>query len=531
MRILPVNRSTVLVELQDLDQVLALHASLMSQPLDGIEEMLPAARTLMLRFDAKRLSAEALAAILPQRDLAARCGTVGAAQAPLVEIPMRYDGEDLAEVAALAGLDVAEVVRRHQASEFAVAFCGFAPGFAYLIGGDPALQVPRRQTPRPQVPAGSVALGGVYCGVYPQASPGGWRLIGTTGTKMWDADRDPPALLTPGTRVRFRDATDDIAVGGRVSSDPSSSSASAVQAAGPHLEVTAMMLPATLQDLGRPGYAHLGVAPSGAADRAALRAANLAVGNPPGLACLEITLGSAVFRCAEETVIALAGAPLPIGVQRASGVIFESVIGQPIALGVGDSVKLGYPARGLRSYLAVRGGFDAPRVLGSASRDALAALGPAPIVQGAVLRVASSDAERFGPVTVDSPGADAPPLPASGDTVMLDVTLGPRAESFTRQAVALLSGQDWKVTPQSSRIGLRLRGEQTLERRETSELPSEGVVRGAIQVPHDGQPVLLLADHPLTGGYPVIAVVAEHHLDLAGQVPPGATVRFKVVSG
>lgn len=529
MRILPVNRSTVLVELQDLDQVLALHASLMSQPLDGIEEMLPAARTLMLRFDAKRLSAEALAAILPQRDLAARCGTVGAAQAPLLEIPMRYDGEDLAEVAALAGLDVAEVIRRHQASEFTVAFCGFAPGFAYLVGGDPALQVPRRQTPRPQVPAGSVALGGVYCGVYPQASPGGWRLIGTTGTKMWDADRDPPALLTPGTRVRFRDATVGVAVTA-VPYSPRPPTPE-VRASDAHLEVTAMLLPATLQDLGRPGYAHLGVAPSGAADRAALRAANRAVGNPPGLACLEITLGSAVFRCAEETVIALAGAPLPIGVQRACGGIFEGVIGQPIALGVGDSVKLGYPARGLRSYLAVRGGFDAPRVLGSASRDSLAALGPAPIVKGAVLRVASSDAERFGPVTVDPPGADAPPLPASGDTVMLDVTLGPRAESFTRQAVALLSGQDWKVTPQSSRIGLRLRGEQTLERRETSELPSEGVVRGAIQVPHDGQPVLLLADHPLTGGYPVIAVVAEHHLDLAGQIPPGATLRFRMVTG
>ena len=529
MRILPVNRSTVLIELQDLDQVLALHASLMSQPLDGIEEMLPAARTLMLRFDAKRLSADALAAVLPRRDLAARCGTVGAVQAPLVEIPMRYDGEDLAEVAALAGLDVAEVIRRHQASEFTVAFCGFAPGFAYLIGGDPALQVPRRQTPRPQVPAGSVALGGVYCGVYPQASPGGWRLIGTTGAKMWDADRDPPALLTPGTRVRFRDATVGVAVTA-VPYSPRPPTPE-VRASDAHLEVTAMLLPATLQDLGRPGHAHLGVAPSGAADRAALRAANLAVGNPPGLACLEITLGSAAFRCTGEMVVAFAGASAQIGVQRASGEAFESVIGQPIALGAGDGVKLGHPARGLRSYLAVRGGFDAPRVLGSASRDTLAALGPAPIVKGAVLRVASPDAERFGPVTVDPPGADAPPLPASGATVMLDVTLGPRAESFTRQAVALLSGQDWKVTPQSSRIGLRLRGGQALERRETSEMPSEGVVRGAIQVPHDGQPVLLLADHPLTGGYPVIAVVAEHHLDLAGQIPPGATLRFRVVSG
>ena len=536
MRILPVNRSTVLVELQDLDQVLALHASLMSQPLDGIEEMLPAARTLMLRFDAKRLSAEALAAILPQRDLAARCGTVGAAQAPLVEIPMRYDGEDLAEVAALAGLDVAEVVRRHQASEFTVAFCGFAPGFAYLIGGDPALQVPRRQTPRPQVPAGSVALGGVYCGVYPQASPGGWRLIGTTGAKMWDADRDPPSLLTPGTRVRFREATlGDDAAGDApgASATPARSSALCARTASPHLEVTAMMLPATLQDLGRPGHVHLGVAPSGAADRAALQAANLAVGNPPGLACLEITLGSAVFRCAEETVIALAGAPLPIGVQRASGEVLEGVIGQPIALDTGDSVKLGYPARGLRSYLAVRGGFEAPRALGSASRDTLAALGPPPIVKGSVLRAASPAAERSPPVDPGRPGADAPvePLPASGDTVELDVTLGPRTEGFTAEAVAVLCGQDWKVTPQSSRIGLRLRGEQALERRETAELPSEGVVRGAIQVPHDGQPVLLLADHPLSGGYPVIAVVAEHHLDLAGQVPPGATLRFRVVPG
>jgi len=529
MRILPVNRSTLLVELRDLDQVLALHASLMSQPLVGLEEMLPAARTLMLRFDPKRLTADALAAILPQRDLAARCGTVGAAQAPLVQIPMRYDGEDLAEVAALAGLDVAEVIRRHQASEFTVAFCGFAPGFAYLVGGDPALQVPRRSTPRPQVPAGSVALGGVYCGVYPQASPGGWRLIGTTGTKMWDADRDPPALLTPGTRVRFRDATAGVSVTA-VPYSPRPPTPE-VRASDAHLEVTAMLLPATLQDLGRPGYAHLGVAPSGAADRAALRASNLAVGNPPGLACLEITLGSAAFRCTGEMVIAFAGASAQIGVQRASGEIFESVIGQPIALDTGDSVKLGYPSRGLRSYLAVRGGFDAPRVLGSASRDALAALGPAPIVKGWVLRAASPAAERSPPVDPGRPGAEVPvqPLPGSGETVVLDVTLGPRTEGFTAEAVAVLCGQDWKVTPQSSRIGLRLRGEQTLERRETSELPSEGVVRGAIQVPHDGQPVLLLADHPLTGGYPVIAVVVEHHLDLAGQIPPGATVRFRAV--
>jgi allophanate hydrolase subunit 2 len=192
----------------------------------------------------------------------------------------------------------------------------------------------------------------------------------------------------------------------------------------------------------------------------------------------------------------------------------------------------------LRSYLAVRGGIEAPRLLGSASRDTLAALGPAPVTKGAMLAVARPPTSGVDADPVRDAGAAAgggsdrsrsavPPLPASGDTVVLDVIAGPRAGLFTDAALATLCDQVWQVTPQSSRIGLRLRGLQPLARRDATELPSEGMVRGAIQVPHDGQPVLLLADHPLTGGYPVIAVVAEHHRDLAGQIPPGAKVRFR----
>jgi allophanate hydrolase subunit 2 len=211
---------------------------------------------------------------------------------------------------------------------------------------------------------------------------------------------------------------------------------------------------------------------------------------------------------------------------------------QAITLGPGDGVKLGYPARGLRSYLAVRGGIEAPRLLGSASRDTLAALGPAPVTKGAMLAVARPPTSGVDADPARDAGAAAgggsdrsrsavPPLPASGDTVVLDVIAGPRADLFTDAAFAVLRDQAWQVTPQSSRVGLRLRGAQPLVRHDATELPSEGVVRGAIQVPHDGQPVLLLADHPLTGGYPVIAVVAEHHRDLAGQIPPGAKVRFR----
>jgi KipI family sensor histidine kinase inhibitor len=540
MRILPIDRSTVLVELPGLDEVLALQASLAAAPIDGVTELLPAARTLMLRFDPLRLTRERLEGALSEAlaDTRARRGTVAPTRSsrPLVEIPVRYDGEDLAEVARLAGLTVEEVIRRHQASEFTVAFCGFAPGFAYLVGGDPALQVPRRSTPRPQVPAGSVALGGVYGGVYPQATPGGWQIIGATSLKMWDVDRDPPALLTPGARVRFRDVGVGVGVAAAIGPATSRQSVSGMRISGPHLGVTAALLPALMQDLGRPGHAHLGVAPSGAADRHGLRAANRAVGNPPGFACLEITLGSAAFRCSGEMVVALAGAPTPISVQRTSGEIFEAALGRPIALGAGDSVKLGYPVRGLRTYLAVRGGFEVQRALGSASRDTLAALGPMPIVKGDILAMntfasgimlSQGDLDSLSKDgTADREAAES--LPASGDMVELDVTLGPRADLFTDAALATLYNQVWHVTPQSNRVGLRLRGARPLTRRDATELPSEGLVRGAIQVPHDGQPVLLLADHPLTGGYPVIAVVVEHHRDLAGQIPPGAKIRFRM---
>lgn len=551
MRILPIDRSTVLVELAGLDEVLALQASLASAPIEGVTELLPAARTLMLRFDPERLTrerlegalAEALADARSRRESFAPSRTSG----PLVEIPVCYDGEDLAEVARLAGLTVDELIRRHQASEFTVAFLGFAPGFAYLIGGDPALQVPRRATPRPRVHAGAVALGGAYCGVYPQSSPGGWQLIGRTSMAMWDPDRDPPARLTPGMRVRFRaiGAVEPEALSTPEAAPPRELAPGA-PSVGPQIEVTAAMLPALVQDLGRPGHTHLGVAPSGAADRAALRSANRAVGNPPGLACLEITLGSAAFHCRgnpdDSIVVAVAGAVVPLTVQRASGEVLEGAPEQPITLGAGDGVKLGYPARGLRSYLAVRGGIKAARLLDSASRDTLAALGPAPVTKGAMLAVARAQASGAAPdfggdaAAAVGGGSDrsrsaVPPLPASGDTVVIDVVSGPRADLFTDAALAVLQDQAWQVTPQSSRVGLRLRGAQPLARRDAAELPSEGVVRGAIQVPHDGQPVLLLADHPLTGGYPVIAVVAEHHRDLAGQIPPGARIRFRTLPG
>ncbi len=203
VRCLSVNLNAVLVELDDLPQTLALLASLRAEPIAGIEELVPAARTLLVTFRPAVLSAAELARQLRLRNLDAREQRVD----KRIEIPVRYAGEDLAEVAGLLGVAPDEVVRRHTGSDYTVAFTGFAPGFAYLSGGHPSLNVPRRQVPRTRIPAGAVGLAGSFSGVYPQASPGGWQIIGVTDTPMWDLSRETPALLQPGDTVRFVDVS------------------------------------------------------------------------------------------------------------------------------------------------------------------------------------------------------------------------------------------------------------------------------------------------------------------------------------
>lgn len=190
-----------LIEVATREQVLSLHAALRARRPEGVLELVPAALTLLVRFDPTRTSVARLRADLggirhdDQSTTRQRPDTV--------VVPVRYDGPDLLEVCAATGLSRAEVIRRHVRGEYTVAFCGFAPGFAYLTGLDPALHLPRLSSPRASVPAGSVALADLYTGVYPRSSPGGWRLIGTSQSSFWDVDREPPTLLSPGARVRF----------------------------------------------------------------------------------------------------------------------------------------------------------------------------------------------------------------------------------------------------------------------------------------------------------------------------------------
>ncbi|HWG22891.1 biotin-dependent carboxyltransferase family protein [Actinospica sp.] len=261
----------------------------------------------------------------------------------------------------------------------------------------------------------------------------------------------------------------------------------------------------TVQDLGRPGLASVGVGPSGAADRGSLRLANRLVGNPEDAAALELTYGGLRIRFDAAATIALTGAPCP-------GVAMNG----PVHVAAGQELAVGIPSEGLRTYLAVRGGIDVPEVLGSRSTDVLAGIGPAVLETGMRLPIGSPGK--------DFPNVDLAPPTGLGPAV-LRVLPGPRDDWFVPDALASLTESAYVVTKDSNRVGVRLDGPE-LKRRVSGELPSEGAVCGALQVPPDGRPILFLADHPVTGGYPVIAVVADADLDRAGQLRAGDGVRF-----
>ena len=375
-------------------------------------------------------------------------------------------------------------------------------------------------------------------GVDPRRAPGGWQLIGHTEARVWDLERDPPALIRPGDTVRH------VAVRARSvmrdkppteRADTASVAATAPSSGrglhGRALHIESPGLQALVQDLGRPGLGDLGVAESGAADQASALQANRLVGNDPGDAVIEALWGGLDVRAEGDLVVAVAGAHVPLEVRDAAG----EAVGhphpcRPFPLLDGERLVLGAPSAGLRAYVAARGGMAVAPVLGSRSTDTMSGIGPALLAAGARLPV--GEGQRFHAVVPEEP----PAVVLQGEPV-LRVIQGPRDDWFTADALGVLTGQSWEAQGSSDRVGVRLRPagasdgqaqpRRVIERSREGELRSEGMVAGALQVPPSGEPVLFLADHPVTGGYPVIAVVVPEDLPLAAQLVPGQRVRFR----
>jgi len=280
------------------------------------------------------------------------------------------------------------------------------------------------------------------------------------------------------------------------------------------LEVLDGGLLTLIQDLGRVGLASIGVGPSGAADRGAFRLGARLLAQSYTAAALEVTFGGLSVRARGDLQVALTGAQAPAAVDgRAVGYF------GPFMVADGQILKLGTPHVGLRSYLSVRGGIAVAPVLGSRSTDTLSGLGPPPVRAGDVLPV--------GPPPTAFPNQDLVPAPSvSAETLVLHALRGPRDDWLSE--IAALAETTWTVSDHSDRVGMRLSG-ASLQRegsRQGQELPSEGVVCGSIQVPPGGQPVIFLADHPVTGGYPVVAVLLDDDIDRAAQAVPGQQVRI-----
>jgi KipI family sensor histidine kinase inhibitor len=526
---------------KDRNGAAVIAATIRAAALPGVIEVVPGAASVLVMIEPGTWTMAALADRLmtlveaTDRELS---GPAEPTARAAVEIEVCYDGPDLADVGALTGLSVPDVIRRHQAAEYQVGWLGFAPGFAYLTGLDPLLAaVPRLDSPRVRVPAGSVAIAGGLAAVYPAASPGGWRLIGRTVAPLWEPDRDPPALLTPAQRVRFRAVASmppwpEPEPTAREPAPPAGARRVQVLQPGPL---------ATVQDLGRAGLAHLGVPGSGAADTASLRLANNLVGNEPAAACVEVTLGRLALRFDTDAVVAVTGAPAPIrvsavaggarpGASAAPGAVQDSQQPPRTAFGVlaGSALRLGAPVTGLRSYVAIGGGIGVRPVLGSRSTDCLSGLGPTPLRPGDWLPL---NPPRSG---MKEPGAERPravePAGSGAGPAELRAIAGPRDDWFTAEALEALADGIYVVSPASNRAGLRLSGPE-LRRSRPGELASEGMATGSLQVSHNGQPILLLADHPTTGGYPVIAVVIAADIGRAAQLRPGQQIRFRISRG
>lgn len=499
------------------DLVLPIAKALQHGKPSCVRDIVPAYEVIVIHFDPDLID-EQQAFIEWIHSQLASAEEFIESSAKVVEVPVLYDethGPDLSDSASQLGITVDELIELHTRPIYQVRMLGFMPGFPYLEGLDTRLALPRHTIPRQQVLTGSVGIGGNQTGIYPNSSSGGWNLIGRTPLSLFQASNVPCTLLEPGDSVRFRAITkDEFDSIGQPFNQPVCSGSG--KSNGGVLEILSPGVQTILVDEGRWGYQHLGVSPGGPMDSLAARLANQLVGNNPTEVSIECNFVGPQIRFLQDALIAITGA-----------VANDVPNGRPIFVHRGQEIDLRTISGGSRCYLAIRGGFEAEKILGSRSTNLRAQFGGflgRDLKKGDRLSLLRNDENES---TVQQPTwmVRMAALRSSEREERIRIIRGPQADWFSNEAWQQLLTQPFTIDKASDRTGIRLGCEQSLTTPSKSML-SEPIVMGAIQVPPSGEPIMMMADRQTVGGYPVIGIIASADIGRVAQLTSGSSIQF-----
>ena len=443
-------------------------------------------------------------------------------------------GLDLPAIAKACKLSIEEVVRLHKESLYTADILGFMPGFAYFSGLNPQLRLPRLASPRPAVPKGSVAIAELQTAIYPRVTPGGWNIIGRSPNKLFDIDKNPPGLFMAGDQMQI----EEISLDEFHQLDQANTSQEVIRSldkdnSEASIEVLQAGTFSTIQDEPRSGLSHWAVGPGGACDTASLHLANALVGNPPGTVAIEMTSTGPSLLFHEATCVAWVGA-------HCEGIVNNQRIpgNRPVWIPKGASLKFSPLNPGLRCVLAIGGGLDLPETLGRFGSHISADIGPKRLEKGDQLTLANPKAPLKSSFLKSLYKEDdlpaypkwsirSPFLPSNSIT-QVRCLAGPHLSFLSAKEHELFWSTVWTVSNQSNRMGLRLQGDFKVKK-DLPNIPSQAITFGTVQFPPSHEPIIMLAEHQTTGGYPRLAEVIRSDLVKLAQTKPGSKLQLQLI--
>lgn len=515
----PMGEDGILIELgNEIDRRINMMVSVLSERIEGlrdigVKEVIPAYTTILVVVDPLKIDREKFREEIMRIMKDIKEEELKESVKEVIEIPTLYDrdvGLDLEEISNMTGLSIERIIELHSKQVYRVYMVGFIPGFPYMGEVPEEIAVPRLDNPRLKVPAGSVGIAGNQTGIYPFEIPGGWRIIGRTPIKLFNPYQDPPTIFKIGDYVKFkpidretyekmiskRECQTEL----RIEGEPILK----VESAGPGVSI---------QDLGREGYRKYGVPVSGAMDKESMIISNIIVGNNINDACIEIFQSSFEATALQDIVISICGAEVEGEVDG------EELEGwRAIPIRKGSKIKINSLIGGMISYIAIAGGINEPIILGSRSHYITAEIGRR-ITSGTIITTLKN---RFKEIVDSCPARVVEWRRKRREEFR--VILGPHTKYFTNEMINEFLNAKFEVTNNIDRMGYRLKAENRIKG--IGRLISCGTIPGAIQIPGDGNPIVLMADAQTTGGYAIIGKIISPDLYAFSQLEPKSKVRF-----